>query len=363
MTVGQGQKLVTALTCWLAAVAALNLHLQNPWWAAISAWVLASADRTALAQKAVLRIFGTVLGCLLGCVLAIELEPSPVGQLLALFLIGFVANYFHSISKYAYAWVVGSVSALLLLATSMTVTGTVLQNMAVYRGLEIICGVVAASIGDAVLVAWFRASDFAKDFGELSRTASSFAKATEDKSPAQPKNKPAVATAVSAADLKIAVASGLSAIAIPLLWLIFQLPEIAQSLVTALVTLQGDKSQSRNRGSQRIAGCLLGGALGLLFALTGFRSFGWWSITFVAGLTIMAILHVSTSRFAYLGTQGGVAFIMALVSENGPPENVWPALSRLSGMVLGVVITIVILHLVELVAEHAGRRARVARSR
>ncbi|MBV8969870.1 MAG: FUSC family protein [Verrucomicrobia bacterium] len=355
MTVAQGQKLVTALTCWLAAVAALNLHLQNPWWAAISAWVLASADRTALAQKAVLRIFGTVLGCLLGCVLAIELQPSPVGQLLALFLIGFVANYFHSISKYAYAWVVGSVSALLLLATSMTVTGTVLQNMAVYRGLEIICGVVAASIGDAVLVAWFRPTDFAK--------ASSFAKATEDKSPAQPKNKPAVATAVSAADLKIAVASGLSAIAIPLLWLIFQLPEIAQSLVTALVTLQGDKSQSRNRGSQRIAGCLLGGALGLLFALTGLRSFGWWSITFVAGLTIMAILHVGTSRFAYLGTQGGVAFIMALVSENGPPENIWPALSRLSGMILGVVVTIVILQLVELVAESAGRRARIARLR
>jgi uncharacterized membrane protein YccC len=339
MTIGQSQKLVTALTCWLATVAALNLHLQNPWWAAISAWVLASADRTALAQKAVLRIFGTVLGCLLGCVLAIELEPSPIGQLLALFLIGFVANYFHSISKYAYAWVVGSVSALLLLATSMTVTGTVLQNMAVYRGLEIICGVVAASIGDAVLVAWFRPSL------------------------AQPKNKPPAATAVSAADLKIAVASGLSAVAIPLLWLIFQLPEIAQSLVTALVTLQGDKSQSRNRGSQRIAGCLLGGALGLFFALTGFRSFGWWSITFVAGLTIMAILHVSTSRFAYLGTQGGVAFIMALVSENGPPENIWPALSRLSGMVLGVVITIVILQLVELCAENAERRARTARSR
>jgi uncharacterized membrane protein YccC len=359
MTIGQSQKLVTALTCWLAAVAALNLHLQNPWWAAISAWVLASADRTALARKAVLRIFGTVLGCLLGCVLAIELEPSPVGQLLALFLIGFVANYFHSISKYAYAWVVGSVSALLLLATSMTVTGTVLQKMAVYRGLEIICGVVAASIGDAVLVAWFRPSDSSK--------ASSFAKAkedkTSDKSPAQPKNKPPAATAVSAADLKIAVASGLSAVAIPLFWLILQLPEIAQSLVTALVTLQGDKSQSRNRGSQRIAGCLLGGGLGLFFALTGFRSFGWWSITFVAGLTIMAILHVSTSRLAYLGTQGGVAFIMALVSENGPPANIWPALSRLSGMVLGVAITIVILQLVELVAENAGRRARIARSR
>jgi uncharacterized membrane protein YccC len=338
MTVGQRQKLVTALSCWFAAVVALNLHLQNPWWAAISVWVLASADRTGLAQKAALRIFGTILGCLLGYFLAVELEPSPVGQLLVLFLIGFIANYFRNISKYAYAWVVGSVSALLLLATSMTVTGVALQNMAVSRGLEIICGVVSSSIGDAVLVAWARLS------------------------PVQAKNKPLAASTISAADLKIAVAAGLSAVAIPLLWLIFQLPEIAQSLVTALVTLQGDKSQSRNRGSQRIAGCLLGGALGLFFALIGFRSFGWWSVTFVAGLTIMAMLHLSTSRFTYLGTQGGVAFIMAMISQSGAPDSIWPALSRLSGMVLGVIVTIVILHFVELVAENAERRARIARS-
>jgi uncharacterized membrane protein YccC len=341
MKFGHSQKLVTALTCWLAAVVALNLHLQNPWWAAISAWVLASADRTALAQKAVLRIFGTVLGCYLGYFLAVELEPSPIGQLLALFLVGFVANYFRTISQYAYAWVVGSVSALLLVATSMTVTDASLQNMAVYRGLEIICGVVSASIGDALLAAWLPLQ------------------------PTQPKSTPPAkpATSKSAADFKIAVAAGLSAVAIPLLWLIFQLPEIAQSLVTALVTLQSDKSQSGNRGSQRIAGCLLGGAFGLFFALPGFRSFGWWSVTFVAGLTILAMLHVSTSRFTYLGTQGGVAFIMAMVSQNGPPESIWPALSRLSGMALGVIVTIVILHLVELVTENAERRARAARRR
>jgi uncharacterized membrane protein YccC len=338
MTVANSQKLVTALSCWLAAVVAFGLHLQNPWWAAISAWVIGNADRTALAQKGVLRIFGTILGCLLGYFAAIALEPSPIGQLLALFLIGFIANYFRTSSQYGYAWVIGSVSALLLLATSMTVSGASLQNMAVYRGLEIVCGVLSASIGDAVLAALFRSR----------RTRPRF---TASATPVTTKVTP---------DLTISVAAALSAVVIPLLWLIFQLPEIAQSLVTALVTLQGDRTQSHHRGSQRIAGCLLGGSLGLFFAVIGFQSFGWWSVAFVTGLATMATLHLGTSRFTYLGTQGGVAFIMAMVSENGPPENIWPALSRLSGMALGVVVTIVILHLVGLVAENAGRRARVS---
>ena len=50
-------------------------------------------------------------------------------------------------------------------------------------------------------------------------------------------------------------------------------------------------------------------------------------------------LHLSDSSWAYVGTQGGIAFIMSLVTGNGPPNSLAPATNRLGGMMFGVLVT------------------------
>jgi uncharacterized membrane protein YccC len=113
------QMVATAITCWLATVVAFALHLENPWWAGISAWIIGNTDRSALLKKGVLRLVGTILGCVIGLQLTGFLVGEAVGQILVLFLLGFAMNYMKSSSNFGYAWVVGSVATLLLVSASI----------------------------------------------------------------------------------------------------------------------------------------------------------------------------------------------------------------------------------------------------
>ena len=312
--VARQQMVATAISCWLATVAAFALHLENPWWAAISAWIIGNIDRSALLQKGILRIFGTILGCVIGLQLTGFLVGEAVGQILVLFLLGFVMNYMKSAGAFGYAWVVGSVATLLLVSASITSTSS-LVDVAFYRAAEISCGVLSVFVTDLFL-----------RYGTSVKTASkSSGKATQP---------------VSQEDrILVSLAGGLSAVCIPVLWLALNLPELTQSLVTALITLDRDFTHTRIRGSLRLLGCVAGGALGLLFVSLGANSFLWWSLALIFGLALFAGLHLSDSSWAYVGTQGGIAYIMSLITGNGPPNSLAPVTNRLGGMMFGVLVT------------------------
>jgi len=67
-------------------------------------------------------------------------------------------------------------------------------------------------------------------------------------------------------------------------------------------------------------------------------SFFIWSIALLSGIFLLTQLHHSASRWAYVGTQGGVAFILALITGSGPPNSILPAVDRIAGMLCGVLI-------------------------
>lgn len=43
-----------------------------------------------------------------------------------------------------------------------------------------------------------------------------------------------------------------------------------------------------------------------------------------------------------MGTQATVVFIMTLVQGFGPPESIWPGLDRLSGIMFGLLLLLVV---------------------
>jgi uncharacterized membrane protein YccC len=55
---------------------------------------------------------------------------------------------------------------------------------------------------------------------------------------------------------------------------------------------------------------------------------------------MLAHIHHGDARTAYIGTQGGLVFIMALVTGLGPAATILPVVDRLAGMFIGIVVLV-----------------------
>jgi uncharacterized membrane protein YccC len=109
-----------------------------------------------------------------------------------------------------------------------------------------------------------------------------------------------------------------------LLWSQLNLPSLKQIIVTACVTLDRDVVSTQFRAAQRFIGCPVGGSLGLLVAVLAVNSLPVWSLIFFGGIVLFSRLHLGHGRWTYVGTQAGVAFILALVTGNNPPDSILP---------------------------------------
>ena len=307
---------ITALACWLAAVLAFALHLDDPWWAVISAWIVANPERHALLEKAANRILGTVIGCVAGYWVALWALGRPVLQTAAMFVLAAVGVYGRFRSAQSYAWIIGAVGGLSILSTSLETPGEI-YHLAWFRTCEVICGVVAATVIELLL--------YRQNSPIGSRTA-----------PTKSTDKAFAPTMDRATALRLATIGGVATMLIPILWSRLYLPSLSQIVITSLVVLDRDAASTHFRALLRVLGCLAGGAFGLLTILFGTDSFLTWSVMLVGGIFLFSLLHHSASRWAYVGTQGGVAFIIALVSGFGPPDSILPAVNRIAGMLCGV---------------------------
>jgi uncharacterized membrane protein YccC len=310
---GERQGLVAAVGVWLAAVAAFWIGVDDPWWAAISAWVVANPDRQALTLKSGMRLAGTFAGGVLGYQLALLIEGQAVLQALVLFAAGTVGTLMRFRSRFGYAWLLGTITI------SMAVIGSIqdpatLHAFVVFRCTEIGVGVLAALAAALVL---------GRDVHG-------------------PPAAPATPAPSRLEEWHAALIGGLMPVAILLAWSAFDLPSLLQIVVSAVVVIDRDVAVMRVKGLQRILGCLLGGVTGLLFAAGGFTGFFPWSVVFIGGMLALAHLHHGRGAHTYVGTQGGFAFILAMVTGPGPPDTIEPVVQRLAGMLCGVVLLLVV---------------------
>src|SRR6201988_4475581 len=135
--------IITAASCWRGGRFVFFLHCDNPWWGVISAWVISSTDFHQSSLKAMLRVAGTFGGYFVGLICASLTEGEPVWQALVLFLIGAIGMSMLFRSRFSYAWIIGSATALIRIVLDLTDPGSIYET-AHYRLYEIISGVVAA---------------------------------------------------------------------------------------------------------------------------------------------------------------------------------------------------------------------------
>jgi uncharacterized membrane protein YccC len=309
--------IITAASCWLAAMFVFFLHCDNPWWGVISAWVISSADFHQSSLKAMLRVAGTFGGYFVGLICASLTEGEPIWQALVLFLIGAIGMTMRFRSKFSYAWVIGSATAFILVVLDLTEPGSIYET-GQYRLYEIISGVVAAWLCARVLRPLLGLSSQVKETEAISTGS------LVDLTPSELK--------------MLIVAGGLVPVITTLLWSWFHLPSLVQAIVTVLVTLDRNVATAQNRVTQRVLGCVLGGAVGLVAAAFATSSLFVWSVILFGGIFLFSRLHLSTGRFSYVGTQAGVAFILAIVTGNNPPDVIGPVIGRIAGMTGGVLV-------------------------
>ena len=302
------------------------MHLDNPWWAAISAWVISNPDKSALWQKGVMRILGTIAGCVLGYELSTQLEGRPMAQAICFFFLGAVAAYMRFRSRFGYAWLIGILAAILLMSLSLSAPQS-LYYFAHYRAYEIICGVVSATLCDGILRLILRLEG--APTGNWSSKKTCIRRQPKGNPERRPRGR------VNRRDH-------------PDPLVVVQLAKPAPNSRYGAGPRKSRPEGDSLYRTQRILGCLLGGSIGLFASLFASESMFLWSAIFILGLAGFSRLHFSDSHWAYTGTQGGLAFIFAIVTGNGPPDTIVPVVGRITGILLGVFVFMSVAAIVQL---------------
>ena len=102
---------------------------------------------------------------------------------------------------------------------------------------------------------------------------------------------------------------------------------------------------------------MLGGSIGLLVVNFPVTSLFVWSTILLGGIFIFSRLHLGKGPWTYVGTQGGVAFILAMVTGDHPPNTILPVIDRIAGMISGVFIVAAICFILGLWQERSRARA------
>lgn len=302
-----------ALASVLSMIVAMMLHLDNPYWAAITAVSIIQPEISATLGRCVDRCLGTIAGAAVGYFGAGFVADHLVFQLIAASAVAF-GVYGAERSAHGYAVLLGAVTVILVMFGALEAPDSALK-LAVYRSLEIMVGVCVAYLVE------FAAS------------------APGDHAPA-PERPGIFAAPIDVALLAIAITGGLATASIPAIWETLQLPGLGQTPITAFIILVAMRREPVMTALNRVAGCVLGGAYGLLCMHFVDDNLMLWLVLLFAGLYVACHVKQGGRDAAYGGHQAAVAIILAMVQGLAPSPDILPAINRLVGVIGGMVVVL-----------------------
>lgn len=351
------------LSVGLAVALAYALDMADTWWAAISAFAVMQMDIAAVLRRGAQRISGTVLGAALGCLLGPALGDVPWLFVPALGVIGGVSIYHATGSDAGYTWILGGVTALMVifeahLLPSVSSTAT----FAALRLAEVVVGTVSCMVVSGLFHLGTRqhpaAHGLAPEFADpsvdpsVAPSADPTADPLATVAPSLPPPTSPVSSPVSspesfrAARALLAWDGGLAISLLAALAYGLELSGFAQAMVTVIAVLilpakvLADRTPRPvfERMIHRFLGCLLAGALGLaLLPLTQGHAFACMPALL---LGVWVGCHVQTGQEggSYIGRQFTIAFIMVFVQDRHWSADPVPAMIRLSGILAAIVV-------------------------
>ena len=144
-------KLEAALSVTLAVLAALAVHSDNPWWAGISAFMVTRASLVVTLSRGPMRIVGSAVGGHRSDRPQLFVY-QPLPFCLCLFPRGVHRIFGFASSRFSYAWLIGSVTANLVMLMAFTQPQTAF-TIAVDRVADVVIGTAASLIVCGVMPA------------------------------------------------------------------------------------------------------------------------------------------------------------------------------------------------------------------
>lgn len=134
----------TALACITAILLAFALHTDKPYWAGMTVVVVANLYTGSIIDKAIMRIFGTIIGAWLGFFIARYIANSFFLYFIINFFLVAIAVYYYNFSKYAYAYLLGAIGGFIVIS-ELAIDPAQSFWIAVWRPIEIGLGVLVSA--------------------------------------------------------------------------------------------------------------------------------------------------------------------------------------------------------------------------
>jgi uncharacterized membrane protein YccC len=325
----------------LAVLAALALHSDEPWWAGISAFMVTRAAPGVALLRGVMRVAGSIVGAVAALVVLRLFVYQSLPFLLCLFLLSCTGLFGFATSRYGYAWIVGAVTACLVILMSFdapqsaftTAVDRVAEVMIGTAASVVVCGLMPAPTGgpaapatpllDPPPLAFWR-----RRYGtDLRRWL--------------PANAPLVVHAGR---------GGLTVMLMPALaeWLAPVSPVtmgvtvvMVMSIPTTAIVV-ADTGAIIEKAAHRLIGCLLGALVGLVCLAFVGTDFLLWMALIAAGIWLCSQIQTGATGMSYIGTQAMFAYLMSMVQGQSPPDTISPGFERLVGVTAGLAVLLVV---------------------
>jgi multidrug resistance protein MdtO len=118
---------------------------------------------------------------------------------------------------------------------------------------------------------------------------------------------------------------------------------------TPLIIALGSTGATMHKGVLRVAGCLIGGALGMIctiWVIPRFETLGMYLLIVFCVHALAAWVAFGSERISYMGLQIALAFDLGVLTDYGPSTQIDPIRDRFIGIVLGILIISTVFSLV-----------------
>jgi uncharacterized membrane protein YccC len=341
------EALAAALSVALAALAALFLHSDEPWWAAISAWMVTRSSLGAALSRGVMRIVGSAAGATVAVMVLGLFAYDPLPFCLCLFAVAWVGLFGFAKSRHGYAWLIAAITGNLVMLIALDQPQTAFTT-AVNRIADVTIGTAAALLITFLLPALpdSPASSAASSSSAPPLVFWSRRNARELERWLR-ENGPLILHACR---------GGLTVMLLPLLvnWLAplgpssLGVTSVAVMAIPTTAILEPDARTVVQRAAYRLVGCALGALLGLFCLHWVGSDFLLWLLLLMAGVWLSSQIQSGSTGISYIGTQACLAFLLSMIQDQGPPLSPIPGLDRFAGIMAGLSVLLVITMVISL---------------
>jgi uncharacterized membrane protein YccC len=337
-----------AASVTLAVLGALALHSGEPWWAGISAFMVTRASPEVAVPRAIMRVAGSVAGAIAGLVVLRLFVYQSLPLCLSLFVLSCIGSFGFVSSRNGYAWVVGTVTACLVILMSLDQRQGAF-NTAVNRVAEVTVGTVASLVVCGLSPA-------------LGDTGTAPATGLADPPPLAfwrrrygaellrwlPGNQ-LLLLHVCRGGLTVMLMPALANWLAPMSPVTMGLTVVMVMSIPTTAILKPDSPAIIQRSAHRLIGCLIGALMGLACLAFVGSDFLLWVVLIPPGIWLCSQIQTGATGISYIGTQAMFAYVMSMVQGQGPPDSIAPGFERLVGVVGGLSVLFIVTLIMSLI--------------